>query len=92
MPKVPQKLKILKNIFLLLFQNFKVHIVNVNATALFLVDINQTALFQPVDVTTSVNVHFTALFITPFLLPIAFNFKQIAKLCFNFQIFAVKGS
>ena len=48
--------------------------VNVDDTALFLVDVDQTALFQSVDgqplstladMSTSVVVHFTAFFITP---------------------------
>ena len=48
--------------------------VDVDATALFLVDVDQTALFQPVDgrrsstsvdMSTWVDVHFIALFITP---------------------------
>ena len=42
--------------------------VDIHATALFFVDINQTALFQPVGgqrSSTSIDIHFTALFITP---------------------------
>ena len=49
---------------------------DVDTTALFLVNIDQTAFFLPVDgrrSSTSVDVHFTALFITPsFLL----NFQR----------------
>ena len=80
MPKIPQKVKILEK--KIIFPEFKNTIfykhwlltVDVDATALFLVDVNQTTLFQPVDgrrssmsvkMSTSVDVHFTALFITP---------------------------
>ena len=55
MPKVPQNVKILENKKISIFQNLKIHFflfgrwqsstVDVDANALFLVDVDQTAFF-----------------------------------------------